>query len=275
MKKLVELMARLRLECPWDRKQTLHDLSGYLLEECYETLDALAREDLEALEGELGDLLFQIVFLAEIGRERGAFDLDSVARRIHAKMVARHPHVFGDATVSDAGAVRAQWEALKEQERRAATRPASPLDGVPDALPALLKAARMTSRAADVGFDWARDEDVLAKLDEEIAEFRAEARAAETDPAAARPRIAHEIGDLLFTVVNLARRHGVDPEAALQATNARFRRRFSRVAELVREAGGELAKTPLADLDRHWETAKREEAGLPRDRAPEGARGNP
>ena len=247
---LVRLMDRLRTECPWDRKQTFQTLSGYLLEECYEALDALSREDWDGVEGELGDLLFEIVFLARLGSETGAFDLASCARRIHAKMVARHPHVFGTAEVRDADAVRLQWEAIKEKER--AETGASPFDGVPNALPALLKAVRMTSRAADLGFDWARDADVLAKLDEEIGEFKAEV----LREGAPKERIAHEIGDVLFTVVNVARRLHVDPEAALQATNSRFRRRFEEVARRVAASGGELSKTPLAELDRLWEEAK-------------------
>jgi MazG family protein len=248
--KLVQLMDRLRTECPWDRKQTFQTLSGYLLEECYEAVDALSREDWDDVEGELGDLLFEIVFLARLGSETESFDLASCARRIHAKMVARHPHVFGTADVRDADAVRLQWEAIKEKER--AETGASPFEGVPNALPALLKAVRMTSRAADLGFDWARDADVLSKLDEEVAEFKAEVLM-EGRP---KERIAHEIGDVLFTVVNVARRLHVDPEAALQATNARFRRRFEEVARRVAAAGGELSKTPLDELDRLWDEAK-------------------
>jgi MazG family protein len=179
---LVRLMERLRKECPWDRKQTFQTLSGYLLEESYETLDALARGDFRELEGELGDLLFEIVFLAELGRERGEFDFASVARRIHDKMVARHPHVFGEAAVHDAEGVRVQWEELKRKEREKEGRPPSPFDGVPRALPALLKAVRLTSRAADLGFDWERDADVLAKLDEEVAEFKARRPPTPTQP---------------------------------------------------------------------------------------------
>ena len=255
---LVRLMARLRAECPWDRKQTFADLSGYLLEECYEALDALARGDLDELEGELGDLIFEVVFLAELGREKGAFDLASIAGRIHAKMVARHPHVFGEAEVKDAEAVRVQWERIKEKERagpssgEAAT---SPFASVPRALPALLKAIRVTSRAADLGFDWQRDADVLAKLDEEVAEFKAELLA----EGATKESVAHEIGDILFTVVNVARRHGVDPEAALQATNAKFVRRFEEVGRRVRAGGREVAATPLEELDRVWDEVKRDE----------------
>jgi len=251
-------MARLRADCPWDRKQTFADLSGYLLEECYEALDALARGDLGELEGELGDLLFEVVFLAELGRETGAFDLASIAGRIHAKMVARHPHVFGEAEVKDAEAVRVQWEKIKEKERAGASAGVgapSPFASVPRALPALLKAVRVTSRAADLGFDWQRDADVLAKLDEEVAEFKAELLA----EGATTESVAHEIGDILFTVVNVARRHGVDPEAALQATNAKFVRRFEEVGRRVRAGGREVAATPLEELDRIWDDVKRDE----------------
>lgn len=256
---LVRLMSRLRAECPWDRKQTWADLSGYLLEECHEALEALARGSLHDLEGELGDLLFQIVFLAELGRESDAFDLASVAERIHAKMVSRHPHVFGESEVADAGAVKVQWEKLKEKERAGQAgeaEPPSPFEGVPRALPALLKAARVTSRAADLGFDWQRDADVLAKLDEEVAEFKAELLA----EGATRDSVANEIGDILFTVVNVARRHGVDPEAALQATSAKFVRRFEEVSRRVRASGRDVRDTPLEELDRTWDEVKRDEA---------------
>src|SRR5512141_217254 len=258
---LVRLMERLRKECPWDRKQTFQTLSGYLLEECYEALDALGREDFGELEGELGALLFELVFLAELGRERGDFDFSSVARRIHDKMVARHPHVFGEASVHDAEGVRVQWEELKRVEREKEGRPPSPFDGVPRALPALLKAVRLTSRASDLGFDWERDADVLVKLDEEVAEFKAELLA----PGGERKeRVAAEIGDLLFTVVNVARRHGVDPEAALQGTNDKFRRRFEEVARRAKAAGKEVKATPLAELDALWDEVKSEEK-RPRD----------
>jgi nucleoside triphosphate diphosphatase len=253
---LVKLIERLRAECPWDRRQTFRDLAGYLLEECYETLDALAREDLGDLEGELGDLLLQIVFLSQLGREQGAFDLGSVARRIYTKLVARHPHVFGEAEVKDAAEVRAQWERLKQEERaKKGVQGESPFEGLPATLPALLKASRMSSRAADLGFEWAREEDVLAKLDEEVAEFRAEVLAENPSPR----RIADEIGDILFTIVNVARRHQVDPEAALQSTNVRFRRRFEAVAARVAAQGREMTKIPLEELDRLWDEVKAEE----------------
>jgi ATP diphosphatase len=252
---LVLLMDRLRRECPWDRRQTFADLSGYLLEEAYETMEALAAGDLPALEGELGDLLFQIVFLAQLERESRAFDLASVARRIEAKMVARHPHVFGEAEVATADGVRQQWETLKKKEREKTGGGTSPFAGLPRALPALLKAVRLTSRAADLGFDWKRDEDVLAKLDEEVAEFRAEALA----EGAPKERVAEELGDILFTVTNVARRHGIDPEAALQATNAKFARRFEEVARRVAAQGREVKGIGLEDLDRIWDEVKSDE----------------
>ena len=255
---LVALMERLRAECPWDRKQTARDLAGFLLEECHEVLEALQHDDWSELEGELGDLLFQIVFLAKLGQERGAFDFESVARRIHDKMVARHPHVFGEAAVHDAEGVRVQWEELKRKEREKEGRPPSPFDGVPRALPALLKAVRLTSRAADLGFDWERDADVLVKLDEEVAEFKAELSA---QGGERKERVSSEIGDLLFTVVNVARRHGVDPEAALQSTNDKFRRRFEEVARRAKAAGKDVKTTPLAELDRLWDQVKSEEHG--------------
>jgi nucleoside triphosphate diphosphatase len=254
---LIRLMQRLRRDCPWDRKQGWSDLAGYLLEECYEALDALAARDLPELEGELGDLLLQIVFLTQLGREAGAFDLASVARRLEAKMVARHPHVFGEASASSADAVKQQWEKLKQEERAKAGISRSPFEGLPRALPALLKAVRITSRAADLGFDWKREEDVLAKLDEELAEFRAEVLQAAREGA--RERVAAELGDILFTIANVARRHGIDPEAALQTTNAKFARRFEEVARRVAAEGREMKGVPLEELDALWEEVKRGE----------------
>ncbi|HEV8268143.1 MAG TPA: nucleoside triphosphate pyrophosphohydrolase [Thermoanaerobaculia bacterium] len=253
---LVRLMDRLRADCPWDKKQTLADLGGYLLEETYEALEALEERDLDALEGELGDLLFQIVFQCRIGSESGAFDLASVARRIEQKLVSRHPHVFGDSAVKDADAVRIQWEKLKEKERKTSGKEAtSPFDGLPKSLPALLSAYRITARAADLGFDWQRDADVLDKLDEETEEFRQEVLA----PNAEKERIAGEIGDILFTVVNVARRKGIDPEAALRSSNAKFRRRFDAVAARVAAQGREISGTPLDELDQIWDSVKEEE----------------
>lgn len=251
---LVKLMARLRVDCPWDRKQTLRDLAGYLLEESHEALEALRNEDLEDLEGELGDLLFQIVFLACLGAEKDAFTFESIASRIHAKLVARHPHVFGESQVDDAAGVKVQWEELKRKER-AARGAASPFDGLPRSLPALLTASRLTSRAADLGFDWEKNEDVVAKLDEEVSEFRVEV----LRPEPSKDRIAEEVGDILFTVVNVARRLQIDPEDALARTNAKFRRRFESVSARVESEGRRVRDTPLAELDAHWDAVKADE----------------
>jgi ATP diphosphatase len=259
LEKLTALMERLRSDCPWDRKQTFGDLSGYLLEESHEVLAALSRGDLHELEGELGDLLFQIIFLCQLGKEAGAFDLASVAQRIHDKMVARHPHVFGGEVlrdVSDPDGVRKQWEELKEKERRKKGQTeTSPFDGLPKTLPALLTASRMTARAADLGFDWRRDDDVIAKLEEEIEEFRAEVH----HPEPAKERMAGEIGDLLFTVVNIARRHEINPEAALSLTNVKFRRRFDELVRRIRSRGQEIKALSLSELDAVWDEVKAEE----------------
>jgi MazG family protein len=251
-------MSRLRTECPWDRKQTFADLSGYLLEECHEALDALARGNLHDLEGELGDLYFQIVFLAELGRESDAFDLASVAERIHAKMVSRHPHVFGETEVADAEAVKVQWEKLKEKERSGQAggeEPPSPFAGVPRALPALLKAVRVTSRAADLGFDWQRDADVLAKLDEEWPSSR---------PSSSRkgPRAIRSPGDRGHPL------HGRERRAAARhrprgrpPDDEREVREALRGGLPPREASGrEVGDIPLEELDRTWDEVKRDEA---------------
>jgi MazG family protein len=251
------LSARLRAPdgCPWDREQTLESLKTYIIEEAYEVVDAVGAQDPGMLAGELGDLLFQIVFAAQIAEEQGWFGIDGVCRRIHAKMVYRHPHVFGDVEVSGAGEVVRNWEALKSRERKAS----GALAGVPRQLPALLKALRITEKAAAVGFDWERANDVVAKLEEEVAELAAELG---PDPAA-RPRegVREELGDVLFVLANLARQLGIDPEAALQGANEKFARRFASMEEQARARGVELGSLSLADLDALWETVKSSERG--------------
>lgn len=245
------LVARLRAEdgCPWDREQRLPDLRAYLLEEAHEVAAAIDSEDLAELEGELGDLLFQVVFVGALAEEAGAFDLDGVVERVHAKMVARHPHVFGGEELADAQAVREAWERRKLAE---ATRAGSLLDGVAPSLPALVAAYRLTQKAAGVGFDWPDAPAVLAKLDEELAEVRAELRRQPADPAHLRA----EIGDLLFTVANLARKLGVDPEGALAQTNLKFRRRFGAIEAALGERGKKLGEVSLDELDSLWKLAK-------------------
>ena len=246
------LVERLRNECPWDREQTPETIRAYLLEECYETLEAIDSGDAALLGEELGDLLFQVFFLATLAKERGWFDIEAVARGVAEKMTIRHPHVFGEdnAKAKDAAEVRRGWEARKQREKDAT---ADPFESVPKSLPAVAAAHRMTSRAADLGFDWERDADVAAKLEEELAEWR---HAAATGDAAAEE---HEIGDLLFTVVNLARRRKVDPEAALRRTSARFRERFAGVTRRAAASGREISAIPLEELDRYWEEAKADE----------------
>jgi MazG family protein len=249
------LSARLRAPdgCPWDREQTLETLKTYIIEEAYEVVDAISSAEHSTLAGELGDLLFQIVFAAQIAHEQGLFDIDDVCRRIHAKMIRRHPHVFGDVAVSGAGEVVRNWEAIKSRERR----DTGALAGVPRQLPALLKALRITEKAAALGFDWERANDVVAKLEEEVRELSAELG---PDPAA-RPTegVREELGDVLFVLANLARQLGVDPEAALQGANEKFARRFAAMEEHARERGVALGSLSLAELDALWDAAKRDE----------------
>ena len=249
LSRLVSLVERLRRDCPWDREQTPETLSTYVLEECYEVLSALDSGDPAALADELGDLLFQILFLSRIAEERGWFSISDVAARISAKMIDRHPHVFGTASAADADTVRQGWERRKQRASRAA----DPLGSLPPALPALAAAFRMTSRAADLGFDWERDADVAAKIEEELAEWR------EAEAAGDRAAEEKEIGDLLFSIVNLARRREIDPEAALRRSQLRFRTRFAKVAEQARESGRTVGDVSAEELDAFWESAKADE----------------
>src|SRR5262245_3610551 len=249
--RLVALVDRLRRECPWDREQSFETLKTYLLEETYETLAALDLPDdgrADPLESELGDLLFQVFLLARLAEERGWFDLGSVAERITTKMIERHPHVFGGPPAESAQAVKVAWEKRKRQLPEATE---DPLGTLPAALPALATAYRQTLRAADLGFDWERDADVAAKIEEELAEWR---EAAEGGDAAEE---LHEIGDMLLSVVNLARRRKIDPESALRLANRRFRDRFAEVARRARDSGKDVSEAGMAELDRYWEDAKK------------------
>ena len=254
---LLAVMRRLRdpeRGCPWDIEQTFATIVPYTIEEAYEVADAIEREDWEALPGELGDLLLQVVYYAQMGAEQGRFDFDGVARRIAEKMIARHPHVFGPDAAGGATAVGAIWEERKAAERAGKGDDGSALADVPLGLPALTRALKLQKRAARVGFDWGSAEPILAKLEEELAELRA--ALADDAPLAAQ---ALEVGDLLFTVVNLARHLGIDPETALRATNAKFERRFRRIEAAAGAAGHRTQELPLAELDRLWERAKDEE----------------
>jgi tetrapyrrole methylase family protein / MazG family protein len=252
---LRELCARLRGPggCPWDREQTLESLRAYIIEETYEVVDAIDGGEPGALAAELGDLLFQIVFVAHIADEKGWFDIAAVCRGIHAKMVHRHPHVFGEVEVSGAAEVVRNWEAIKQRERREK----GALAGVPRQLPALLKAYRITEKAAALGFDWARVSDVVAKLEEEVRELAAELGGA--DDEGARQRVRAELGDVLFVMANLARQLGVDPEAALQSANEKFSGRFSAMEQLAASRGTRLGSLTLAEMDVLWDEVKRGE----------------
>ena len=267
--RLLNVMARLRdpvAGCPWDLEQNFGTIAPYTIEEAYEVAEAIRQDDRAALRDELGDLLLQVVFHAQMAREDGSFDFDEVARGIADKMIRRHPNVFGDDDTEARHSAPAQmrsWEAQKAAEREAKAeaegRQASVLDGVALALPALLRAEKLQKRAARVGFDWPGPEPVFDKVLEEVAELR-DATAVE---AAARDKaaVAEEVGDLLFACVNLARHVGVDPEAALRAANAKFTARFHRIEAALAESGQSARDVGLAELDRLWEQAKLAERG--------------
>ena len=251
--RLLAVISRLRGKhgCPWDREQTLTSLKPYLIEESYELIDAIDSGDRERHKEELGDLLLQVVLQAQIRREKGHFTFDDVADRLADKLVRRHPHVFGRVRVSGSGEVLRNWEAIKAAEKKGVG--GSILDGIPRHLPGLQKAQRIQSRASRVGFDWKRVRDVLAKIDEELAETRKALRTGD------ETSIKGEIGDLLFAVVNLSRFRGISAEEALEGTMAKFIRRFREVERRLREERKNLRDCSLADMDAHWEAIKRGE----------------
>lgn len=255
---LLAIMAALRNPaggCPWDLQQDFATIAPYTIEEAYEVADAIDRSDMPALCDELGDLLFQVVFHAQMAREAGHFGFDDVVAAICAKMLRRHPHVFGEAAVADAGAQTVAWEAHKRAERAARGEDdGSALAGISRGMPEWQRALKLQKRAATVGFDWPEVEPVLAKLHEEIDEVRSEF-AAGSDPA----RLTDEIGDLLFVCVNVARHANVDVSTALRHANAKFERRFRRMEQLAGDDG--LAALDLAAQDRLWDAAKAEGRG--------------
>ncbi|MGC1784804.1 MAG: nucleoside triphosphate pyrophosphohydrolase [Acidobacteriaceae bacterium] len=259
----VEIMARLRAPggCPWDREQTFDSIRRYTLEETYEVLDAIENGNWAGLKDELGDLLLQVLFYAEMAQEAGYFTLRDVLDNLNAKLVRRHPHVFGDAEkTKSAEQVLATWEEIKKSERaeNAEREGTSLLDTVPRGLPALMEASKLGSRAAVVGFDWNSAAPVFDKLDEEIQELRA---AIATNPAAKNdPRQEEELGDLLFTVVNLARKLGVQAELALRATNGKFRRRFR---DMEMADGSAIENLSATELEERWDRAKARERKEP------------
>ena len=252
--RFVELIARLRAPggCPWDREQTHESVKPMTIEEAYEVAHAIDEKDDGELAAELGDLLLQVVFHANIAEERGAFALREVIERVSEKMIRRHPHVFGGDDAASSGEVLRNWEAIKAEERAAKGKDdASMLDSVHRGLPAVMEAFQLTTKVSRVGFDWPDAGAALAKLDEEALEL-SEAVKDAADPRA----IAEEVGDLLFVAVNVARLTGVDPESALKAANRKFRRRFRHIEERLRADGRKPADSTLAEMDRLWDEAK-------------------
>jgi MazG family protein len=274
----VEIMHRLRAPggCPWDREQTFDSITKYTVEETYEVLEAIANRDWAELPGELGDLLLQVLFYAEMAREAGHFSIDEVLETLSEKLVRRHPHVFGEVEAANSAEVLRNWEAIKRREKQrddGGDAAKGLLESVSAAMPALLEASKISHKAAQAGFDWPAIEGVFEKLEEESGELRHEvakipapgpqplgrgvagARESNISPEL-HARLQDEIGDLLFTVVNLARFLDVDPELALRHTNRKFRRRFGEVEEGLREAGKKLGEVTLEEMEARWQQAK-------------------
>jgi nucleoside triphosphate diphosphatase len=249
---LVALMARLRAPggCPWDREQTFDTIKAYTLEETYEVLDAIDRRDWNELAEELGDLLLQVVFYAQMAEEQKLFGISDALDAINQKLVRRHPHVFADELAETAGDVKRIWGEIKAAEKKD-RQPTSILASVPRAMPALVEAQQIASRAAGVGFDWETPEQVIDKLHEELAEL------AEARRNASTPELEGEIGDLLFVLVNLARFVKVDPEQALRRTNTKFRERFGYIERKLAERGRKLEDSNIAEMEELWQEAKR------------------
>ena len=251
---LLDIMARLRDPqhgCPWDREQDFATIAPYTIEEAYEVADAIERRDMTALKDELGDLLLQVVFHARMAEEAGLFAFDDVANAISDKMIRRHPHVFGDVEIASVAAQNEAWEAHKAAERQAGGGAQSVLDGIALAFPALLRAAKVSGRAARIGFDWPDARSVIAKIDEELAEIEAEIAA-----GAGSERLEDEVGDLLFAAANLARKMDIEPETALRRATAKFERRFRKVEALAAERG---IGRDLDSLEALWQQVKQDE----------------
>jgi nucleoside triphosphate diphosphatase len=237
--------------CPWDREQSIHTLRPFVLEETYEVLDAIDRDDHEALRGEIGDLLFEGVFLAQIESDDGRFTVADSLRHITAKLIRRHPHVFGTTKgVNTAGKVLEQWEQIKSREQKDAGQPRSVLRGMPTSLPSLLGAHEIGTRVAAVGFDWAKADDVLDKIEEEVKELRAAQREG-------RERREEEMGDLLFAIANLARKLGIEPESALRRANQKFSERFQQVEQHFEAEGRSVHDAALEEMERVWALVKK------------------
>jgi len=293
----VAIMARLRAPggCPWDREQTFDSIKPYTLEETYEVLEAIDNRDWEELPGELGDLLLQVLFYSQMAKEEGTFSIDQVLDRLSDKLVRRHPHVFGDVKADTTSEVLRNWEAIKAQEKaktqgdaetsgeqkNESSKPESALTGVSSGLPALLEAGKLSSRAANVGFDWPNIDGLFDKLREETDELRAELRGYPAPgpqpqgkgiagsgrapiPEELRLRLEEEVGDLFFVLVNISRFLALDSELALKKTNRKFRRRFQQVEQKLREAGRMAQQASLEELESLWQAVKLEERAIPK-----------
>ena len=282
----VAIMARLRAPggCPWDREQTFDTIKQYTLEETYEVLEAIENRDWNELTSELGDLLLQVLFYAEMAKEDGHFSVDDVLDRLSTKLVTRHPHVFGEVKAETSAQVLRNWEAIKQQERKQREpdrlgedeKPKSILDGVSSAMPALLEGLKLSNKAAHVGFDWPNVEGLFDKLKEELEELRHEVNQipppgpmpigrgiagarGQVLPEELKARLEDEVGDLLFVLVNIARYLNVDPESSLRKTNRKFRRRFQHVEEALHQAGKKPEDASLDEMEAHWQASKNDE----------------
>lgn len=260
LRKLIELTAHLRGPegCPWDRVQDYDTLKGLLLEEAYEVVDAVNQRDFEGLEEELGDLLFLVTFYSRIAEEEGRFAVDDVVEQVHAKLIRRHPHVFGEVKAGNAGEALQSWMAVKQQERASEGKRAkdSVLDGILPSLPSTLVAQELGTRAAEVGFEWKKVGDLLEKIEEEVHELRQELDA---QPPSPPPRVEEEVGDLLFAVANLSRFLHFDPESCLRRANQKFQRRFQAMEQEIRKRGKQLKECSLEEMEAVWGDVKRQE----------------
>ena len=266
--RLVEIMATLRSPegCPWDREQTLQSLSQYVLEEAYEVVDAIDRNDLDALREEVGDHIFEGVFLSQVASDLGTFTVADALKAVSDKLVRRHPHVFReDGRVHDAEskerapsatAALSRWDMQKAQEKAASGQPAATLGGLPKSLPALHRAYKIGRRAAAVGFDWTAAHDVIGKIEEEIAELRETLTDAPDNPLGNKERAEEEMGDLLFAIANLSRKLGIEPEAALRRANDKFTDRFTRMEDRIAASGQSMTNMSLDDLEAEWQAIK-------------------
>jgi len=256
--RLVGIVARLRAPdgCPWDREQTIDTLKKYVLEETYAVLDAIDRHDHDALREELGDFLFEAVFVGQLEHDAGYFSIEDSVKSIADKLVRRHPHVFardtGEAALDTADQVRVRWEEIKTEERGGQTKSKTLLSGIPSALPSLLRAYQIASRAASVGFDWSRADDVVAKIREEVDEIQEVVSAGAID----RERAEEEMGDLLFAIANLSRKLDIEPEAALRKANDKFTRRFTSMESQIAQSERKMTDMTLDELEAEWERAK-------------------